>query len=267
MTERYFTPLIPREAEMRHEREPRGTLATALARKRRGIDVGGKYWKGPFQEGDLVEYVGDEGPYLPARGDLGRLFTPGEVGDPPPSWVVMFESAGTAVFGSEDLRPAPTDITVRELEPGEDRSAVDAFLEEHNALHVARLAELVDARRHPALVAEEDGRLVGVLTYIIDGDRCEILTLHAAEKQRGIGRALMQKVQRIAGAAGCRVLWVVTTNDNLDAIRFYQRRMFRLAELHAGAVDESRRTLKPEIPVKGEFGIFIHDELVLEKPL
>lgn len=229
--------------------------------------MGGKYWKGPFQEGDLVEYIGEVGgPGWPVQGELGRLVTPGDHGDPPPMWVVGFPSV-TAVFPTEDLRPAPTDVTVRELEPGEDRSAVDAFLEERGTLQVARLGELVDARRHPALVAEEDGRLVGVLTYIVDGDRCEILTLHAAERRRGIGRALMQRVQRIAGAAGCRVLWVITTNDNLDAIRFYQRRMFRLAKLHAGAVDESRRTLKPEIPVKGEFDIFIHDELELEKRL
>jgi ribosomal protein S18 acetylase RimI-like enzyme len=155
----------------------------------------------------------------------------------------------------------------RELGAGEDRARVDAFLEERSAVHVARLGELVDARDHPALVAEEQGRLVGVLTYVIDGDRCEVLTLHAAEQRRGIGRALMQKVQRIGGAAGCNALWLITTNDNLDALRFYQQRGFRLAKLHAGAVDESRRTLKPEIPVKGEYGIFIHDELELIKEL
>jgi hypothetical protein len=52
-----------------------------------------------------------------------------------------------------------------------DRSAVDAFLTEHGAAQVARLGELVDAREHPALVAEDDGRLAGVLTYVVDGLR------------------------------------------------------------------------------------------------
>jgi len=66
-------------------------------------------------------------------------------------------------------------------------------------------------------------------------------------------------------ASSCARLWVLTTNDNLDALRFYQRRGFRLARLRAGAVDDARRTLKPEIPVAGDHGIRIRDELILEK--
>jgi len=159
------------------------------------------------------------------------------------------------------------DVTVRALDPGEDRAAADAFLEEHSAMHVARLGELVDARRHPVLVAEEKGRLVGALTYALDGDRCEILTLHAAERYRGIGRILLERLQGLVGSQGCRLLWLITTNDNVDALRFYQRRGFHLAELHRGAVDESRRSLKPEIPVVGEHGIRIRDELELHKQL
>ena len=46
-----------------------------------------------------------------------------------------------------------------------DRVAVDAFLDEHSAQRVARLGELVDAREHPALLAQDDeGRLIGLLT-------------------------------------------------------------------------------------------------------
>jgi hypothetical protein len=58
---------------------------------------------------------------------------------------------------------------------------------------------------------------------------------------------------------------VLTTNDNVDALRFYQRRGFRLAELHPGAVDEARARLKPEIPRVGDHGIPLRDELMLEK--
>ena len=158
-------------------------------------------------------------------------------------------------------------MTVRALDPGEDRAAVDAFLDEHSSLHVARLGELIDARRHPVLVTEQEDRVVGVLTYVLDGDRCEILTLHVAARYRGIGTALIEQLEWLAESQGCRFLCVITTNDNVDALRFYQRRGFRLAKLHPGAVDESRRSLKPEIPVEGEHGIPIHDELELEKPI
>jgi hypothetical protein len=58
---------------------------------------------------------------------------------------------------------------------------------------------------------------------------------------------------------------VITTNDNLDALRFYQRRGFRLAALHRGAVDDSRARLKPQIPPIGDHGIKLRDELELEK--
>jgi ribosomal protein S18 acetylase RimI-like enzyme len=149
-----------------------------------------------------------------------------------------------------------------------DRAAVEVFLEERGAARVARLGALVDARSHPALVAEDgSGRLLGVLTYVVAGDRCEVLTVHAADRRRGVGTALLERVERTAVEAGCRRLWLITTNDNVDALRFYQRRGFRLTRLHPGAVDRSRASLKPEIPAVGEHGIPIRDELELEKEL
>jgi ribosomal protein S18 acetylase RimI-like enzyme len=106
-----------------------------------------------------------------------------------------------------------------------------------------------------------------VLTYVLDGDSCEVLTLHAASRLGGVGTALLAAAERVATNAGCRRLWLITTNDNVDALRFYQRRGFRLAALHAGAVDEARERLKPEIPRRGEYGIELRDELELEKVL
>jgi N-acetylglutamate synthase-like GNAT family acetyltransferase len=149
----------------------------------------------------------------------------------------------------------------------EDRGVVGAFLDDHGSVRVARLGELVDATEHPALLAEEDGRVAGVLTYVLDGDACEVLTLHAAERFRGVGTALLAEVERVATEAGCRRLWLITTNDNVDALRFYQRRGFHLAAVHPGAVDRSRATLKPEIPAVGEHGIPLRDELELWKEL
>lgn len=141
------------------------------------------------------------------------------------------------------------------------------FLETHGSVRVARLDALVDARKYPSLVAEENGRLAGLLTYVVDGERCEILTLHTAPRGRGTGTALIAFVERVAAEAGCHTLWLITTNDNVGALRFYQRRGFRLVSLHAGAVDRSRATLKPEIPEVGDHGIPLRDELELEKEL
>jgi len=154
---------------------------------------------------------------------------------------------------------------------GADRAAVATFLAERNALRVARLGELIDALDHPALLAESEdgGPPLGVLTYVLnrEGGACEILTLHTARQWQGIGSALLEAVGRLALQQGCARLWLVTTNDNVDALRFYQRRGFRLADLHPGAVDEARARLKPEIPTVGDHGLPLRDELVLEKRL
>jgi GNAT superfamily N-acetyltransferase len=156
-------------------------------------------------------------------------------------------------------------VRVREREAA-DQEAVERFLGERYSARVARLGELLRPLDHPALIAErDDGSLAGVLTYVIRGDECEVLTLHAAEQWTGAGTGLIKAVEQVAAERGCRRLWLLTTNDNVDALRFYQRRGFRLAELHAGGVDESRATLKPEIPEAGEYGIPIRDELILEK--
>ena len=68
----------------------------------------------------------------------------------------------------------------------------------------------------------------------------------------------------MAEASGAHRLWLITTNDNVDALRFYQRRGYRLARVDAGAVDRSRAALKPAIPEIGAHGIPLRDELELE---
>jgi GNAT superfamily N-acetyltransferase len=150
-----------------------------------------------------------------------------------------------------------------------DQAAARAFLARHGSLRVARLGELVHPLEHPALVAEAgDGQVLGMLTYVPgqDWQQCEILTLHADEQWRGAGTALIEVAGQLARRQGCARLWVITTNDNVDALRFYQRRGFCLVEVHRGAVDRSRVTLKPEIPAAGACGIPLRDEIELERP-
>ena len=150
-----------------------------------------------------------------------------------------------------------------------DQVAAQGFLARHNSLRAARLEELVHPLDHPAFIAEAaGGHLLGMLTYV-PGRRwqqCEILTLHASEHWQGTGTALIEAVAQLARRQGCARLWVITTNDNVDALRFYQRRGFCLVKVHRGAVDRSRASLKPEIPLVGAYGISLRDEIELERP-
>lgn len=149
----------------------------------------------------------------------------------------------------------------------EHRPVIEIFLRDWNALRVARRGVLVDSLDHPAVLAWSERELRGVATYVVEGDDCELLTLHTAPRLMGIGSTLLTAVQDIARDAGCRRLWVVTTNDSVDAPRFYQRRGFRLVRLRAGVVDRSRAMLKPEIPPLGAYDIPLRDELELEMTL
>lgn len=115
-----------------------------------------------------------------------------------------------------------------------------------------------------AMLAAFDGSAVaGLATYAVAGDDCELVTLNAFVPRRGVGSALLDAVAGAAREAGCGRLWLVTTNDNLAAQRFYERRGLGLVAVHRGAVDDARR-LKPSIPFVGEHGLEIHDELEYE---
>jgi ribosomal protein S18 acetylase RimI-like enzyme len=157
-------------------------------------------------------------------------------------------------------------MNVRPVEP-DDRDWVTQFLAERNSARVAAHGELLSPPDLPGFVAERDGDPLGLATYRIDGDECELVTLHSNVEDAGAGSALIDAVSAAAREAGCRRLFLITTNDNTYALRFYQRRGLRLAALRAGAVDEARRTLKPEIGEVGNDGIPVRDELELELPL
>lgn len=131
------------------------------------------------------------------------------------------------------------------------------------AVHIARQGELRDASVLPALVAERDGAPVGMLTYEVVGADLEVMSIESWDKGSGVGSALLAAAVSVARVAGCRRVWLITTNDNLRALRFYQRRGMRLVAVHPGAVAEAR-ALKPSIPLVGHDGIEVTDELELE---
>ncbi len=108
-----------------------------------------------------------------------------------------------------------------------------------------------------------EGEKLGLATYEITNRECQLVTLHALRPCEGIGTALAAAVRDLATQAGCCRLWVITTNDNLDAVRFYQRRGFELVAVHRDFREVARR-LKPSIPLIGDYGIPIRDEIELE---
>ena len=114
-----------------------------------------------------------------------------------------------------------------------------------------RLTE--DAASLEGFVAERGGTKVGYALTRIARDELEVVALQAPTRWEGIGTALLAAAADEARQAGCARAWLITTNDNLDAVRFYQRRGWDLTALHRDAVTSGRR-LKPELPEVGTTG-------------
>ena len=155
------------------------------------------------------------------------------------------------------------DFLVRPIQAS-DRSWVESFVKSRWR------SEIIVAKGRIIRPAELDGFAafkgkshVGLLTYRIEGLECEIITVDSTAEGEGIGTALIDAVKKKAKAKGCRRLRLITTNDNLNALGFYQRGGFRLMALYPNALEASRK-LKPQISMKAANGIPIRDELELE---
>ena len=159
------------------------------------------------------------------------------------------------------MRPS---VAIRPM-TAEDAGWADRLLSGYQGTRMtARLGELLDPLELPGLVAEVGGSPIGLLTYRVKGGEMEALTVHAQASGRGAGSALLAAAVEEGRREGIRRLWLVTTNDNLHAIRFYLRRGMHVARVHEGAVDRDRQ-LKPEMSrVNGENGIPMRDLVEFE---
>ena len=154
-------------------------------------------------------------------------------------------------------------FTIRTLD-ADDRGWVRQFMiDRWGAPTVVGHGVVYEPDRLPGFAAYAGGALAGLLTYRIAGAACEIVTLDSLREGTGVATALIAAAEAAAQAAGCARLWLITTNDNLRALRFYQKRGFRMVAVHRGAVDRAR-ALKPEIPLLGNDGIPLRDEIELE---
>ena len=120
-----------------------------------------------------------------------------------------------------------------------------------------------DAGEYPGFIALDEGKRTGLVTYHIDGKECEITSMNSLAEGKGIGRALVDEVRKAAVLKRCKRLFLVTTNDNTRALRFWQKYGFTLIALYANVMGKYRR-LKPEISLTGNDGIPIRDEIELE---
>lgn len=158
------------------------------------------------------------------------------------------------------------DISIR-AKNGNDREWLTETVQSSwGSVRMVSNGKLYDVRDQDGLIAEINGEPVGILMYHIADGECEIRLLESFRPNIGVGGRLIRTVVDIARRSGCRRLWVVTTNDNTHALRFYQKNGFHLHAIRVNALEESRK-LKPEIPAIGFDGIPLRDEIELSMAL
>jgi ribosomal protein S18 acetylase RimI-like enzyme len=154
-------------------------------------------------------------------------------------------------------------IAITEIELSDTEWVRNFLLENFGSTRVVSRGQIYHADALPGFVALYGGEPKALLTYSHEGDELQVVTLHATTRGLGLGSRLIEAARELACKLRCRRMWLITTNDNQPAIRFYERRGMRIAAIHRGAIAESRK-LKPEIPLFGVGGLPIEDEVEFE---
>lgn len=154
-------------------------------------------------------------------------------------------------------------LPVRALSGADEAWATDLLIDVMSGPPIVSRGVLYDGTELPGLVAELDGAPVGLLLYDISDGELHVVYLASTVERVGAGTSLLDAAIALGHDQGCRRAWLVTTNDNVTAFRFYQRRGWELVAVHLDSLEESRR-LKPTIPLVGHEGIPIRHEIEFE---
>jgi GNAT superfamily N-acetyltransferase len=157
-------------------------------------------------------------------------------------------------------------LDVKPIDTKTRQDVINFITENWGSPIIVSKGKIHSAEDLPGFIFIENNKLKGLITYSIENDDCEIVLLESLVENQGIGSILIKKVIEKAEEQKCMRVWLITTNDNTHAIRYYQKRGFNLVGIHLNAVQESRK-IKPQIPLYGFDNIPIQHEIEFEKIL
>lgn len=154
-------------------------------------------------------------------------------------------------------------MDIRQIDQA-SRKRINAFIvQQWYTMKMVVHGESIDMGNADGFYACEGDEIIGLITYRINGKEMEILSLDSLQEGRGIGTELLNTVIAKAKETGMQKIMLITTNDNLSALRFYQKRGFDMSRLYCNALAQARK-IKPEIPLIGMDGIPLKHEIELE---
>ncbi|MBI2596151.1 GNAT family N-acetyltransferase [Candidatus Daviesbacteria bacterium] len=154
-------------------------------------------------------------------------------------------------------------IKISEIKETDKEWIADLLTNQWGSTYIVSRGKMRDASALKGFIATDNSKPSGLITYNIEGDECEIVTLNSFLEKKGIGSRLIKSVKKIVKNHKCKRIWLIETNDNTKALHFYQRRGFHLVTVYPNALEQSRK-LKPEIPLVGIDNIPLRDEIELE---
>ena len=140
------------------------------------------------------------------------------------------------------------------------------FIDNWYSTDMSIRGEIIDCTKVDGFLLQDEDTIIGLVTYTFFDDVCEIISLDSKRENIGIGSALLKQIENEAVKNNCKKMKLITTNDNMRALQFYQKRGYCLTKIYPNAMAEVRK-VKPNVPEFGENDIPLRDELELEKNL
>lgn len=148
-----------------------------------------------------------------------------------------------------------------------DRPWLQKYLsEEWGSDMIVSRGKIHKASECDGFIAFKNNQPIGVITFLIENNEMEALSINVldSETKKGVGTKLAHKLLEYAKSLkNLKRIWGITTNDNVEAIKFHQQSGLKLVAIYPNAMEESRK-LKASIPLIGLHGIPIRDEIELE---
>ncbi|MDR1176596.1 MAG: GNAT family N-acetyltransferase [Treponema sp.] len=143
-----------------------------------------------------------------------------------------------------------------------DNKAVSEIIKRWGSDIIVSRGNVYKAEDVDGIIAYDKEKIIGLGLYAIKNNSCEIVLLETFIQNTGIGSGIIERIKEIAKAKKCKRIWLVTTNNNINALKFYQKRGFHFSNIYINSMEEARK-IKPELP-KVYDGIEIRDEIEFE---
>lgn len=155
------------------------------------------------------------------------------------------------------------DYSIVEINKEIRKQVNNILINEWEATDIIIRGKVIDGTKLDGFVAIDNNKIIGLITFIIEKEECEICSLNSFIENKGIGTNLINKVKEYAKQKNCTRLKLITTNDNIRGLEFYQRRGFVFSNIYKNAIENSRK-IKPQIPIFADNGLPIRDEIEFE---